>query len=120
MPRGMEELVIEDLRRDHLVIIGLTIEIADIIDERVIDERAARLEEGRGRRIGVKGDEIELAAELSMIALLRFFSLREIGSQRFRIGEGRTVDALKHRVTLIAAPIRARAMRELEGLQKAR
>src|SRR5690606_2594364 len=106
--------------RDDLLVGLLVVEVADVLDQAVVDLRAAREEEGRGRRVRVERDEAELLAELAVVALLRLLPLEQVGAPGLRGGDRRAVDALEHRVALVAAPIGARAVRELEGLEEAR
>ena len=59
-------------------------------------------------------EQIHLAAELAVIALLGFFHLLEMECEILLIGEGDAVDALQLRALGIAAPVAARRARDLE------
>ena len=43
-------------------------------------------------------EQVHLAAELAVVALLRFLELMEIGVELLLLGEGGAVDAGQHRV----------------------
>ena len=73
-----------------------------------------------GRNIFLKGKEVELAAKLAVVAALGFFKLLEVGIQRLLVGKGRTVDARKHAIFFIAAPVGTGNAHELCRLGKAR
>ena len=70
-------------------------------------------------RLRMKAEEIELAAELPVVAPLRLLEEGEMLAQLLRRGERGAVDALQHLVALVAAPVRAGDAGELEGLQAA-
>ena len=53
-------------------------------------------------------EQVHLAAELAVVALLGLFDLLEIGVELLLLGEGGAVDAGQHRVVAVAAPIGAR------------
>ncbi len=59
-------------------------------------------------------EEIELGAELAMVALLRFLEHEQIRVELGLRRESRAVDALQHRVVLVAAPVRAGDAHQLE------
>jgi len=65
-------------------------------------------------------EELELLAELAVIALLRFLELLEVRAQRFGRRKRGPVDALEHRVALVAPPVCACHARELHRLQETR
>ena len=61
-------------------------------------------------------EQVELAAELAVVALLGFLDLLQIGVELFLLGERRAVDARQHRIVAVAAPIGARHLHQLEGV----
>jgi hypothetical protein len=61
-------------------------------------------------------EQVELAAELAVVALLGFLDLLQVGVELFLLGEGGAVDARQHRVVAVAAPIGARDLHQLEGV----
>ena len=60
--------------------------------------------------------QIELAAELAVIAFFGFLDLPQIGVELFLLGECRAVDPRQHRIVAVAAPIRARDLHQLERI----
>ena len=61
-------------------------------------------------------EQVHLAAELAVVALLGLLDLLEIGVELLLLGEGRAVDARQHRVVAVAAPIGAGHLHQLEGV----
>ena len=60
--------------------------------------------------------QIELAAELAMVALLGFLDLLQVCVEVFLLRKRRAVDARQHRIVGIAAPIGARDLHQLERI----
>ena len=54
VPAGLEQALVEDLRRDHFFVAVLDVQRADVLDQAVVDARAARQEERHGRRVFMK------------------------------------------------------------------
>src|SRR5690606_19082664 len=75
---------------------------------------ALRMPEHRADCLLLKVEEVHLPAELAVIAPLGFLDPLEIGLELLRLGPRGAVDALQHLVPRIAAPVRARELRELE------
>ena len=64
-------------------------------------------------------EQVELGAELAVVALLGFLEPVQVLVERLlRLPRG-AVDALEHRALLVAAPVRARDLRELERAEPA-
>ena len=61
-------------------------------------------------------EQVHLAAEAAVVALLGFLDLLEVSVELFLLGEGGAVDAGEHRVVRIAAPIGAGHLHQLEGV----
>ena len=61
-------------------------------------------------------EQVHLAAELAVVALLRLLELVQVGVELLLLGEGGAVDAGQHRVLGIAAPIGAGDLHQLEGV----
>src|SRR5262249_35547368 len=68
----------------------------------------------------VEVEEVELAAELAVIALLRLLEAPEILVELVLRRPRGAVDALEHRVLLVPAPVRAGRGEQLERLERAR
>ena len=63
--------------------------------------------------------QAELAADLAVVALLRFLDAREVCLQLVLAEERRAVDALHRLIARIALPVRVRRRQQLERLQPA-
>ena len=61
-------------------------------------------------------EQVHLAAEPAVVALLGFLDLLEISVELFLLGEGGAVDAREHRIVAVAAPIGAGHLHQLEGV----
>ena len=66
-----------------------------------------------------RGEVLQLAAELIVVALLGFLNLRNILVQLVLGRERRAVDALEHLILFVAAPVRARNLSKLYRLHLA-
>ena len=64
-------------------------------------------------------DEVELAPEPAVVALLRLFETLQIGVEVGLRVEGRPVDPRQLLVLLVAAPVGAREARQLDRLDRA-
>ena len=115
---GLEERPVEDLRGDDLLVTVPPVELANVVDEPVVDRGAAPGEEGRGRSPRVEGEELQLLAELAVVPLLRLFDLLQVPLEQLGVREGGPVDALEHRVPLVTPPVRAGHVGQLEGLEE--
>ena len=74
--------------------------------------------EARADLLGER-EQVELDAELAVVALLGFLEpVQVLGERVLRLPRG-AVDALEHRALLVAAPVRARDLRELERAELA-
>src|SRR5262249_37401790 len=72
--------------------------------------------ERRARRDVVEVEQVQLASELSMVALLGLFQPPQVLVELLLAEPGGAVDPLKHRVLLVTAPVGTRGREELEGL----
>ena len=107
---------VHELRRVHLDIAGLALAAADVGFEHLEQRPAFRMPEHRAGRLLLEMEQIHLAAELAMVALLGLLDLLEIGVELLLLGEGGAVDAGQHLAVGIAAPIGARDLHQLEGV----
>ena len=62
-------------------------------------------------------EEVQLAAQLAVVALLGLLQQGQVLLQVFFVGPGRAVNALQHFVAVVTAPIRPRHFHELEVLE---
>ena len=115
--RGLPQLLADEARGAHLAEAGLTADLARPVLERPPEGHAARMEEWGRRRLGMEGEEVELAAELAVIPLLGLLHAPQVLVQLLlRVPRG-AVDALQHRAGLVAAPVGAGGIEELEGAE---
>ncbi|MNS67489.1 hypothetical protein D3C72_1007440 [compost metagenome] len=115
---GAEHLGIVGEGGDHLVVLVAVVKLADELHEAVVDESTLRQEEGHGRRHLVEHEEVELLAELAVVALGGLFQPGHVGLEVLGRPVGGGVDALEHLVLLVAAPVRAGHRQELEVLDQ--
>ena len=120
MSRRVEHLVLENQRRDDLVVAVAPVQPPHVVDERIKDDDALGQVERRARRDRIEDVQAHLAPELAMVALAGELDQLEMLLERFLAGERGAVDSREHRVVLVAAPIRARDAGQLECLQVAR
>ena len=93
--------------------------LAHVADQLLEDLPALGMPEHRARRLFLQVEQVELAADAAMVALLGFFEPVQVLIQLLLVGPGGAVDALEHLVARIAAPVGAGHLRELEGLELA-
>ena len=110
-----EPLVDQD-RRGDLLIAPRVENLADEPLELTHERPAVREPEGRARRDVVKGVEVELAPELAVVALLRLLEPPQMLVELLLREPRGAVDALEHRVALVAPPVGAGGREELEVL----
>ena len=72
--------------------------------------------EYRAWRFLLEMEEVHLAAELAVVALLGLLDLLEVGVEFVLGRERRAVDALKLGIVAVAAPVGARELGQLEAL----
>src|SRR5206468_280930 len=108
-----ESLVDEDRRRDLLVaahVQRLAHEPLELPD----DEPTVGEPERDARRDVVEEEEVQLAPELPVVALLRLLQPPEMHVEVLPAEPGGAVDPLEHGVLLVAAPVGAGGREELE------
>ena len=75
--------------------------------------------EHRARRLFLEVEQTEILADAPVVALLGFFEAVQVFLEILVVEPRGAVDALEHLVAGIAAPIGARHLHQLEGLQLA-
>ena len=115
MPRGLPQRLVEQLRRVHLVVVAFEAP-AHVGDDRLEQLPALGVPEHDARAFLLEVEEVELAAELAVVALLGFLELLQVRVELLLLGERRAVDAGEHRIVAVAAPIGARDLHQLEGI----
>jgi hypothetical protein len=76
--------------------------------------------EHHARRFFLQVEQVELLADLAVVALFGFFDALDVGRQLLLVGPGGAVDALQLLVLGIAAPVGAGQLGQLEGFEEAR
>ena len=112
---GLPQRLVEHLRRVDLAVVAGQA-AAHIGDHRLEDGPALGVPEHHAGAFLLEVEQVHLAAELAVVALLGLLDLLEIGVELFLLGEGGAVDARQHRVVAVAAPIGARHLHQLEGV----
>ena len=120
MPRGLPEVRGIENRRLDLLVAARIVLAAPHVDERVPDDHALGVPKRPARRGIVEREEIELAAESAMVALLSLLDVMEVQFEVFLREERCAVDARQHRAGRVATPVGTGEMRQLEGLDRAR
>ena len=105
--------LVEDLRRVDLAVVAGQAP-AHIGDQRLEDGPALRVPEHHAGAFLLEMEQVELAAELAVVALLGFLDLLEVSVELFLLRERRAVDARQHRIVAVAAPIGAGHLHQLE------
>jgi hypothetical protein len=83
------------------------------------DRPAVRVPEHHARAFFLLMEQVELLADLAMVALLGFFQLEQVSLQILVVQPRSAVDAGQHRVVGIAAPVGAGHLHQLERAQLA-
>ena len=73
-----------------------------------------------GAHARIRGEEVELAAERAVIAPLGLLDAMQVRVELFLLEERRAVDALQHLALLVAAPVGAGRVQQLEVLDARR
>ena len=88
----------------------LDVPLADVVLHHPLDHPALGVEDGQaGADLVGEAEQVELAAQLAMVALLGLLEPVEVGVERFLGLPGGAVDPLELLVLLVAAPVRRRA-----------
>src|SRR5712692_9062319 len=120
VPRLLPELLVDEDRCRDLLIAARVERLAHEALQLAHHRPAVRQPEGRSGRDVLEDVEVELPAELPMVALLRLLEPPEMLVELLLREPRGAVDALEHRVPLVAAPVGARGREQLEVLHVAR
>ena len=118
MPGGFPQSAIHHVRGIHLDVTGLFLALAHIADQLLEQGPALGVPEHRARCAVVEMEQVQLCAQLAVIALAGFFEAGEVGLEVLGVGPAGTVDPLQRCVVGVAAPVGARHLGQLEGLQQ--
>jgi len=101
---------------DHLIAVGIVLVAPEGLD-RLTDAGSHRMPIHQTRAgFFMQAEQVELLAELSMIALLHILKVLQVQPKVLRIRPCSTVDAGQHRVGLLPAPIGTGDAHQLEGI----
>ena len=115
--RGLPQLLVHDERRGDLHVAGLVVDLAPVVQQRVLKDHAVGQEEREAGGLVAHHKEVHFAADLAMVALLGLLQHVHMLVELFLGGKGDAVDAGEHLVVLVALPVGARDAGELKGLQ---
>ena len=120
VPGGLEQLPVREMRGvDELVAAGLVAQAAVVLHE-LADDRALGVphRQATTQLLGER-EEVELVGQLAMVALGGLLELMEVlGERLLRLPCG-AVEALQHLGALVAAPVRAGDLLQLEEAELA-
>lgn len=115
--RGLPQLLVHDERRGDLHVAGLVVDLAPVVQQRVLKDHAVGQEEREAGGLVAHHKEVHLAADLAVVALLGLLQHVHVLVELFLGGKGDAVDAGEHLVVLVALPVGARDAGELKGLE---
>ena len=116
----LPQRLVENLRPLHFLVAVFAVHAAHVLLDFLPQRPALGMPEHHARRGFVDVKQIEFAAQLAVVALFGLFQHAQVGFLVFLLGPGRAVDALEHLVVVIAAPVGARNLHQLEDLELAR
>ena len=116
--RGLPQLLVHDERRGDLHVAGLVVDLAPVVQQRVLKDHAVGQEEREAGGLVAHHKEVHLAADLAVVALLGLLQHVHVLVELFLGGKSDAVDAGEHLVVLVALPVSARDAGELKGLQR--
>ena len=114
--RGLPQLLVHDERRGDLHVAGLMVNLAPVVQQRVLKDHAVGQEEREAGGLVAHHKEVHLAAYLAVVALLGLLQHVHVLVELFLGGKSDAVDAGEHLVVLVALPVGARDAGELKGL----
>ena len=114
--RLLPQALVEDLRSLHLLVAGRVQATAHVVLEHAVERPALRVPEHHALALFLDVEEVHGLAQLAVIALLGFLDALQIGFEIGFRGPRGAVDALQLGVVLVAAPVGAGQLGQLEGL----
>ena len=100
--------------RVDLAVTRVVLLLPHVADEVLVQSPPLWVPEYCARRLFLEVEQVHDTAESAVVALLCFLEHVQVLAQLLVVGPGGAVDPLQHFVRRIAAPIRARHMRQLE------
>ena len=114
---GLPEVEAHDVRGKDEVVAALEQFVAEPVLDDLSNEAALGMpEDEAGAGFFLNAEEVELDAELAMVAALGFFKTVQMFVQLFLREESHGVNALELGIAFLALPVGARDVHQLEGL----
>src|SRR5439155_5314921 len=115
--RAQKQLLAGHVGRVHELVAALQDDVLDEAPQLEVQDRTVGMPENQPRPdVFLNRIEVELLADDAVIALARLFETADIALEIVFAEPRGPVDALQHLAPLIAAPVRARGMQQLEML----
>ncbi len=109
--------LIQDLRAAHFLVAVITIDGAHVLFDFLPHRPTLGVPEDQARRFVLHVEQVVLLAQAAMVALLGLFQHVQVGVEVFLLGPGGAVDALQLLVAVVATPVGAGHLHQLEDLQ---
>ena len=106
-------------RPAHFLIAAVAIDLAHVLLDLLPQRPALGVPEDHSRRVLLHVEQVELRAELAVVALLGLLEHLQVGVLVFLLRPCGAVDPLQHFVLRVAAPVRAGDAHQLEHLELA-
>ncbi len=119
MAAALPQLALQQNRRFGLHITGGAVLQAPVIEQRVPHRHALGVEKGHARRLVMKAEQIQGRAQTAMVALAGLLQKLQIVVELFFVEKSSAVNPLQLCLALIRAPVGARHLHQLEGLDEA-
>ena len=113
--RGHPQLLVHDHGRGDLDVAGLAMDLAPVVEQRVLEHHAVGQEEREARGLLAHHEQVHLAADLAVVALLGLFEVVQILVKLGLLEERRAVEALQLLAACVGTPIGACQLHELDG-----
>jgi len=117
---GFPQRLVQQLRTLDLLVAVVAVHAAHVLLDLLPDRPALRMPEHHAGRVFVDVEQLQVLAQLAMVALLGLLQHAEVVRQVVLRRPGCAVDALQLLVAVIAAPVGAGHLHQLEELQLAR
>ena len=119
MAAVQEQVFLGQVRRAHALVAGLELHLLRQLLQLLDHDAAVGQPERQARPdLIVEDEDLQVLAQLAMVALLRLLQHLEVLAQLLLVAPGRAVDALEHGIVLVAAPVRARHRHQLERVRR--
>ena len=111
----LPQRAIDQLGGADFLVAGGGLAAAHVVLGGAIQAPAFRVPEDAADGFFLDVEQVHVLADTAVVAALGFFQLVEVGLQLLGVAPGSAVDARQHGVAVIAAPIRAGDLHQLEG-----